>query len=210
MSDDNLILFPKKSKPEITMSNQEAKWMITGSLFMVLLVALGFNAALFSKNGPNTTVAEQNGDMPQAGRAIASINPIFKVSWEKRAFEVLQDSQARDLANIGSAPGPFEKFAFGELKGFYSIRKVDGKIKEIRFSELEDSQPKKMEETQSFLGHNLSLFSDDAASVEKVHSETNDSITLERFQLKGKSGQDLGTVQVLLDGNSNLLSMTVQ
>ncbi len=209
MSDDNLILFPKKSKPNITMSESEAKWMVAGSLLVVLTVAIGINSTLFSQRvNPETTVAEAQ--VASSSRAPASINPLFRVSWEKKAFEVLKKTKARDLANVGEKPSIFDTFAIGTLEGNYNIRKIDGKISEIQFSENPNSQPKSLRQRQQFLSKNLSLFADGAESVEKIHIEENADRLIERFQLKSAQGQDLGTVQVLLDQDQNLLSMTVQ
>lgn len=211
MSNDNLILFPKKSKPTISMSNAEAKWMVSGSLLVVLTLALGVNSALFAQqNQPKQAVVTDLQDSSVSGRSIASTNPIFRVSWEKRAFEVLEKAKARDLANVGKKPSIFDKFAFGTLEGHYSVRKVDGLIREIQFDHGEDSRPKSLFQRQDFLKKNLALFSDKAQAVEAKHVEDNEERTIERFNLLGQQGETLGVVQVLLDKNQNLLSMTVQ
>jgi len=176
---------------------------------VVLTLAIGVNSALFSQNnsGQRSIAGE-----PRAvnSRSIASINPIFKVSWEKKAFEVLENSESRDLANVGQNPSVFDSFAFGTLEGYYSVRKIDGKISEILFSEGSGSKPMAFLKRQNFLIQNLALFSAEAKKVEQVHVESNDERVIERFQLTGAQGQALGTVQVLLDQNQNLLSMTVQ
>ncbi len=211
MSDDNLILFPKKSKPNITMSESEAKWMVAGSLLVVLTVAIGINSTLFSQRvNTETTTTVAEAQTSSTSRAPASINPLFRVSWEKKAFEVLKKTKARDLANVGEKPSVFDTFAIGTLEGNYNIRKIDGRISEIQFSQNPNSQPKSLRQRQQFLSKNLSLFAADARSVEKIHIEENADRLIERFQLKSAQGQDLGTVQVLLDKDQNLLSMTVQ
>lgn len=210
MSDDNLILFPKKSTPNIEMSESEAKWMVAGSLLVVLTVAIGINSTIFTKTVNPQTVAGEPTTQVSDSRAPASINPLFRVSWEKKAFEVLRETKSRDLANVGEKPSVFDSFAIGTLEGNYSVRKVNGKIAEIQFAQNPNSQPKALKERQSFLTQNLALFSDDAQSVEPVLVEENNERTLERFRLMSSSGQDLGTVQMLLDKDQNLLSMTVQ
>lgn len=211
MSDDNLILFPKKSTSTISMSNSEAKWMVAGSLLVVLTMALGVNSSLFSQNqSSGRQVASTEAAPPFGSRAPASINPIFRVSWEKRAFEVLAKTNSRELANVGKKPSVFDRFAFGTLEGNYSVRKVNGKIAEVQYSQGEASQPKTLLERKSFLKNNLSLFADNAVDVEQVHVESNGDRVIERFQLKSSKGEDLSIVQVLLDKDQNLLSMTVQ
>ncbi len=211
MSDDNLILFPKKSTSNIMMSESEAKWMVAGSLLVVLTVAIGINSTLFaSKINPQQVAGEAQALIATGSRAPASINPLFRVSWEKKAFEVLKDTKARDLANVGEKPSVFDSFAIGTLEGHYNIRKIDGKIAEVQFAQNENNQPKSLLERQQFLSQNLGLFSDQAKSVEQVHVEENADRLIERFRLMGAEGQDLGTVQVLLDKDQNLLSMTVQ
>ncbi len=210
MSNDNLILFPKKSTSNISMNESEAKWMISGSLLVVLTMAIGINSTLFSQTNGASGGAVAVVESPLGGRSVASINPLFRVSWEKRAFEVLKDTDTRDLANVGGHPSVFDRFAFGTLEGHYAIRKVEGKIAEIRLADYPESQPKTLLERKGFLVKNLALFSDQAHSVEEIHAENNSERLIEKFQLKGQNGQDLGVVQMLLDKNQNLLSMTVQ
>ena len=94
MSNDNLILFPKKSTSSITMSESEAKWMVAGSLLVVLTVAIGINSALFSQNMGSQQMVAGAQTSVDSNRSIASVDPIFRVSWEKKAFEVLDKTQA--------------------------------------------------------------------------------------------------------------------
>lgn len=208
MSKDNLILFPKKSTPSISMTNAEAKWMVSGSLMVILTLALGVNSSLFSQKQQGRGLASKT--PLNSSRSIASINPIFRVSWEKKAFEVLESSQARDLANVGRSASPYEHFAFGDLEGRYHIRKVDGKITEIRLSEGVSAQPKLLLQREEFINSHLGLFSTQAQGVKKVHVENNQDRLIERFQLIDSSGQDVGLVQLLLNKEHGLLSMTVQ
>ncbi|MEM7647203.1 MAG: hypothetical protein AAF203_09855 [Pseudomonadota bacterium] len=208
MSNDNLILFPKKSTPRISMSQSEAKWMLSGSLLVVLTVALGVNSALFSSSSQargTAGIAAAQGE-----RSIASINPIFRVSWEKKAFEVLEKTKERELANIGQPPTAFDHFAFGNLKGLYSIRKVDGKISEIRFAENPDESARVLIEREKFLNDHLAFFSEGATQAKKVHVQDNAEMLIEKFDLQNGQGQSLGTIQVLLDKDQKLISMTVQ
>ena len=166
MSKDNLILFPKKSKPTISMTNSEAKWMVSGSLLVILTIALGINATLFSQSqGGLKTMA---GEPASSARSIASINPIFRVSWEKKAFQVLENTQEREIANVGQKPSAYDSFAFGALEGKYQIRKIDGLISEVQFSQEAQGAPKALLERESFLNSNIALFSPDAHRAERV------------------------------------------
>lgn len=207
MSKDNLILFPKKSNPGISMTQDEAKWMLSGSLLLILIVAVGINSALFSSQPGLQSVA---GESQFGSRSIASINPIFKVSWEKRAFKVLDKVSERELANVGQDPSPFDDFAFGQLGGRYSIRKIDGKIMEIRLAETSDQQPKHLLKPIDFLRQHIHLFSKNANQVKAIHVHANGARVIERYELQDKKGQGLAIVQVFLDNNQGLLSMTVQ
>lgn len=207
MSNDNLILFPKKSNPVISMTQAEAKWMLSGSLLVVLVLAIGINSAVFSTSG-QTQVSQQSID--SKNRAIASISPIFGISWEKRAFEILQNTESRELANVGKLPSAFDRFAFGTLQGVYSIRKIDGQIMEIRFAEEQAKKPKFLPKVDDFLNKHMKMFSAQANQIEKTHSHSNNEIRVERYEMHDKSGESLGTVQVLLDKDQRLLSMTVQ
>ena len=187
------------------MSENEAKWMISASLLVILTLAVGINSTLFSQ--PTTIAGSPQKAM---SRSIASVNPLFKVSWEKKAFEVLKNVEERDLASVGQMPSAFDKLAFGALEGKYAIRMVEGRIAEIKFASQVDSKPKFMKDRLEFVEKNLAFFSKDAKIAKKVHQESNDDLVVERFQLSNDSGQDLSVVQVLSDKNNNLISMTVQ
>lgn len=209
MSNDNLILFPNKSTSNISMSENEAKWMIAGSLLLVLTMAIGVNASLFSSS-PQQAPMMAEASASQGSRVIASINPIFRVSWEKKAFEVLKETKARDLATVGKKPSVFDNFAFATLDGHYTIRKVEGKILEVQFAEAPESLPKALKKRHRFLMENLKLFSDQATAVEQVQSLENDERFVEKYVMKSQAGQDLGQIEILLDKDHNLLSMIVR
>ena len=208
MSNDNLILFPKKRTPNIEMSESEAKWMVAGSLLVVLTLAIGINSTLFSSKAD--TQAVMAGQSNGSGRSFASVPQRVGVNWEKKAFKVLSETDRRGLASVGEKPSVFDKFAIGTLEGHYNIRKVDGKIAEIQFAENPNSQPKNLLGTEQFIKQHLNLFADQAQSIEQVFSEANADLMIERFRLLSAEGQDLGLVQVLLDKDQKLLSMTVQ
>ncbi len=210
MSKDNLILFPNKRKSKVSMTQSEAKWMLAGSLMVILVMAIGVNSALFAEKQAAQSKAVAGEATSANSRSIASINPIFKVSWEKRAFEVLEKSKARDLANVGKKPTVFDNFAFGALEGDYLIRKIDGRIAEVQFTADEQRRPKALLERKKFLTKNLGLFSKQAEKIEPIHVENNSDRMIEKFRMIDGQGQAVGTVQVLLDENQNLLSMTVQ
>jgi hypothetical protein len=207
MSKDNLILFPKKSKPSIEMTEAEAKWVLSGSLAVILTIAIGVNSTLFSQKQQAIAL---NDSSPKQDRNVASINPIFKVSWEKRAFEVLDKSQERDLANVGQSPSTLDNFTFGDLNGQYQIRKNDGIISAIELSQDENSKAKTLLQREGFLFKNLALFSTKAKNIHKIHTEDNDERLIEKYQMTDQKGQDIGLVQLLLDKNQKLISMTVQ
>ncbi len=207
MSKDNLILFPKKSTPIISMTRNEAKWMLSGSLLIVLTLAVGVNRALFSQ-GPDMPSAQASQQIQE--RSIASINPIFKVSWEKKAFEVLKQAKTRDIATVGKLASPFENLAFGFFEGQYQVRETNGKISEIRFSENDSLKPKLLLDRHSFFAQNLALFSKEASKAIQIQTVDNNDLLLEKYKILGKQGQDLSTVLVLMDKQQNLLSMTVQ
>lgn len=189
------------------MTRNEAKWMLSGSLLIVLTLAVGVNRALFSQG--------QDMHSPQSPqqiqeRSIASINPIFRVSWEKKAFEVLKETKTRDLATVGKQASPFENLAFGFFEGQYQVREANGKISEIRLSNNDSLKPKLLLDRKGFFAQNLSLFSKEASEAIQVQTVDNNELLLEKYKILDKQGQDLSTVLVLMDKKQNLLSMTVQ
>lgn len=188
------------------MTKNEAKFMLTGTLLVVLTLAVGINAALFNGTSTERTVASAS----VGSRSIASINPIFKVSWEKRAFEVLEESSSQDLAQVGQKPDSIEKLSFGFLKGHYDISQANGVVAKIQFNESDNELASQLDQPLNFISKNLTLFSKDARKAVRVHSQKEGDNQIERFALKGSSNQDLGMVQVLRDKNNRLLSMTVQ
>ncbi len=203
MSKDKLILNPIKSSHNNAMSTSNMKMKVTGSLLLVLALAVAINANLFTQeNNPNMVSLEDK----SPDRSIASV----RENWEKKAFESLQETTARELASVGTQPSVFDKFAIGALEGHYSIRKIDGKIQEIQYNETDGSLPRNLSQGEEFLQENLALFSDQAARVEQIHVENNEERVIEKYQLKDAKGRALAMVQVLLDKDHNLLSMTVQ
>lgn len=208
MSKDNLILFPKKNKTNIVnMTRHELKWMISGSLFLMLFVAVGLNHAILSPQSSDSM--EGVAALPEENRAIASINPIFKVSWEEKAFEVLSKTPQRELANVGERASAVDQFTFGFLKGQYQVREVDGHIRQIQFFDQGQGEPRLISDRQGFLAKHLGLFSDQAAQAIQTQVVDNDDRRLESYLIQDSQGQDLSTVQILLDQDQNLLSMTV-
>lgn len=189
------------------MTRNEAKWMLSGSLLIVLTLAVGVNRALFSQG---EQIQGQQASQAIQERSIASINPIFRVSWEKKAFEVLKETKTRDLANVGKQASPFEDLAFGFFEGHYQVRESNGKISEIRYSENDSLKPKPLLDRKGFFAQNLSLFSKDASEAIQVQTVDNNMLLLETYKILDQKGQDLSTVFVLLDKEQNLLSMTVQ
>lgn len=209
MSNDNLILSSKESKPTDSMAkSMRMKLLISGSLVVILAAAISVNANLFSQD--SQTLNQSAVNIQNQGRSVASVNPIFKDSWEKKAFQVLENTKERELASVGTTPSPLDQVTYGDLEGKYFIRKVDGKITEISFKKDNEAKPTAILQTDAFLNHNLALFSNEATKAQKFHVEENDQVVIEKYELVNEEGEGLGNIQVLLDKNQNLLSMTVQ
>ena len=140
------------------------------------------------------------------GRSIASIRPVFKVSWEKKAFETLKNSRGKDLTNVGESPNSYDHFTFGDLGGKYQVHEVAGRVTEVQLAQ--DLEPKTLPHTQSFLEQNLSLFSGQASKIKKINAQKDSNGGfLEDYQLLSDLDQSLGRVHVLLDKNKNLISI---
>ncbi|MCB0377693.1 MAG: hypothetical protein KDD33_04310 [Bdellovibrionales bacterium] len=204
MSNDNLILFPKKSNSSISMSDKEIKWMISGTLALMLVLSVGINSTLLSARGGESKMTRTH------DRGIASIEPIVKVSWENRAFEVLDQSDERDLASIGQNPSLYDQLAFGTLEGKYTLRMEEGFVRQAEFSASTENKPTRIKDSASFVKRHLALFGKQVASAQKVHEETNGQLQIERFRLTDSSGQDQGLIQLIKDDANRLISMTVQ
>ena len=201
MSKDNLLFFPKKSTSIIGMTENEVKWSIVGSLALILALSLGLNSAIFQQ--------EMAGEEPQAGRRLASISPIFSISWEKKAKDVLETANPRDLASIGRNPSPFDKLSFGLLEGKYAIMLKQGKVSQIEFANKGEDRPKFVNNRENFIAQYRNLIAPDSSQITKIYEEANGQVQLERYKLIGAKGQDLGLVQFVLDDQERLISMTV-
>ena len=198
MSKDNLILFPKKSNSIVSMTENEVKWMISGSLMLILALSLGLNSAIF-----NQTEAEQG---VQNSRAIASIDPVFKVSWEKKALEVLENTDEREIASMGKEPSAIDQLAFGALAGKYAIRMEAGRLSEIHISSSD--QPKYLGDREKFILKHLSLFGYNTAHVERSYKNAQLDGQIEEYSIT--SHQDQSQVEFRLDKEGRLISMKVQ
>ncbi len=200
----NLLFARKISNDKTSMMSLSLKLKLTIALLTALLCVLSLNSLILKPQG---TMLGQNND-DQASRFIASAIPKGPVSWEKKAFEVLKQSNERDLASVGQAPSALDHLVFGELEGKYLVRKVEGEIFEIRYFEDGGESPQTIESREKFLSHNLKLISPSAHKVRQIHHEDNAEVIVERYELTDANGKGLGIIQFLLDQDQNLLAMT--
>ena len=184
------------------MTENEVKWSITGSLVLILALSLGLNSAIFQQEKGAVAGESQ-------GRKLASISPIFSISWEKKAKDVLQKADPRDLASIGRNPSPFDKLSFGVLEGKYAIMMKQGAVSQIEFANKGQDRPKFVNNRKDFIMQYKKLIAPESSHVTKVYGEANGHVFLEKYRLESAQGQDLGLVQFVLDDQERLISMTV-
>jgi hypothetical protein len=86
---------------------------------------------------------------------------------------------------------------------------MNGRVAQVLFAERDGQKPKLFKDRSEFFADHLDLFSSSAQKAVRTHVEENDQMIIEKYSLVDSQGQDLGTVQVLMDREQNLLSMTV-
>ena len=150
-----------------------------------------------------TTAADEN----QGGRGIASVRPLGQISWENRAFEVLESSGSRDVSSVGLQASPLDALALGSLEGRYAVKlKSNGQLAKVSSK----SGKTEIKNRLGFLNQHRSLLGKDVQSVRQVFADQYEGTSLESFDLIAKDGQTVGSVELKIDDEDQLLSMSVQ
>lgn len=187
-------------------AEREIKFRWTLPLKSLTAIVLGvtvvnFSITLYKSNPVNTPM-----------RGLASTG---KENFQIRNFEVeksistaLSDLSSRDLASIGRRPTSEDKLLFETLHGRYNVRKIKGKINQLRFTS-EGEGPLTIDDRRYFLQHNRHLFPGVDQKVENTGREVLPHRILESYDLIS-SDKRVARVFFELDLQERLISLKVE
>jgi hypothetical protein len=157
-----------------------------GVLAFVLVGSFYMNDVIKSGES-NTTMVYTEG-----GRGIASVQSIGRSSGVSKAFvSKLAESEGLDKAQKAQRPSLFDKFAFEELQGRYSVEMKSGKIKSFRFDAQANSDPLALPKPIEFLNSHKDLWS---VNFENIKKSDVSNTYKEVFDLNDKKNQKVGSV----------------
>lgn len=138
------------------------------------------------------------------GRGLASIDSRSS-TFADRAYEQgiahSLNSIMIEETSLGKTPTPIDQFIYGELKGYYQVESVDGKISSIEFNTgYLGNKPIAVSKIKDFLEKNRTYFTKEFQQVHLVDQKEDQ----QKFDLLDGQNQVVGQVLVELDGE-NLL-----
>jgi hypothetical protein len=164
-----------------------------GVLAFVMVASFYLNDMIQS-NETNVTLT-----YPEGGRDLASLQPVNEsVVLSKTLITKLAESEGLEKAQKAQRPSNFDKFAFEELQGRYSLEMKSGKIKSFRFDSQANSNPLALPKPMEFLNSYKSLWSLNFDSIKKSNDSDEKK---EIFELKDQSNNRVGLVVFEKDEN---------
>lgn len=200
MNKQNLHFDLKVSNPITSMLYKTLRWPAS-LLTLALLGALVTNGLILDSH--KSTLAMNSAQ--DNSRSIASVR-LNADLWESKAFEILENTESRELASVGQKPSALDQLVFADLEGRYQVRKIDNEIFEIRWNG--DSEAQHLSSTQDFMARNLHVISPLAKSYKALEVLDNSQRVVERYQIFDSQGKSLAKLEFLLDQKNKLLSMT--
>ena len=201
---DNLLLPINKSISKL-MDKTRLKWSGIGVLSFVVVGATSLNVFLSGAISQNVANIEQG-----SSRAPASLQTdTFGTAWEQKALASLENNRLRDLASVGATPSLLDRLTFSTLKGRYRLRTIDGRLKAIELPADKNNGIRLDRPVRGFVTEFLPLLASEAEAVENYQSIDNGTRSIEKLNLIGQEGEVLAQVEILLDQNKTLLSLSV-
>jgi hypothetical protein len=138
--------------------------------------------------------------LTEGGRDLASLQPLVGSSLgaSKTFVSKLAESEGLDKAQKGQRPSDFDKFAFEELQGRYSVELKSGKIKSFHFDAQTNSNPLTLPKPIEFLNSYKALWSIKFDSIKKTHSSASNK---ETYDLSDQVNKKVGSVVFEKDEN---------
>jgi hypothetical protein len=141
-----------------------------------------------------------NSDLVSGSRDLASIataNAPVVVS--NSLATKLADREGLDKSQRAQRPSVFDKFAFEELQGKYSLEIASGKVRAFRFDTTQaNSSPLSVPKMESFLNTHRNLWVVQFEKIKKVRSEADSE---DVFELQNRENQKIGRVIFQKDSN---------
>lgn len=164
-----------------------------GILAFVLVGSFYWND-LFRNNDslPETAITE-------GGRDLASLQPAnAAVVVSNTLAKKLAESEGLDKSQKAQRPSVFDKFAFEELQGRYSLEISSGKVKAFRFDAQANSNPLEIPKAEVFLNSYKNLWVVQFEKIKKINSSV---ASKEVFELHDSRSHKVGLVVFEKDAN---------
>jgi hypothetical protein len=164
-----------------------------GVLALVMVGSFYFNDMI--QSGENI-VTLPNGE---GSRSLASVQPMSEsIVVSKKLVTKLAESEGLDKSQKAMRPSKFDKFAFEELQGRYSVEMKSGKIMSFQFDVQTNSNPLVLPKPVEFLNSYKDLW---AVKFVNIIKSNNSNEKNEIFDLHDKSNQKVGSVVFEKDVN---------
>lgn len=214
MSDDKVIQFPKrKSKGAEAYRKAEAKQIFLSLSIVALVVAsIMVNDNVTSREKPLYLVSDNNRQMEQINRAIASArphNPMADIEWEHNLAKKLGNEPEVTLrypASVAKKLTLLDQLRYGPLAGKYRIVNVDFRVEQIQYVESLDTgdQPVKINPEQ-FLKEYGDVLAIPFAKSEPHSVTPNQAV----YRLFSEDGQPVGLAKFQFDSEENFIGLTL-
>lgn len=207
--ENNVIQFPVKNNGEGKSHSFNSLIRSRSARLSVLFMLL------FALPFVNQGLLIQADSTKVSGRHIASVGDLTQARqthWEHELAQALAKSPLQLESQVGRQPSSEDKFRYEVLNSQYSLQYDNGLVRSIRWfpHEVSQLQPKGIPNRKDFLVSHGQLFAQGAQGVESFGSSLDVSGKIEKYRLLDKDQSKLADVEIHLDSQNRLLSMTVE
>jgi hypothetical protein len=201
MSDERKVIqFKKPFKKQLVKTTpNDLRAAATGTIAFILLLMVGLNFQIFE--GSKEAQAHRQQSM---NRGLASVPRVLEPRWKKSLSELGE----KEMVVKGMRPTAIDSLTYGYLKGNYSFTVEKGVIKNMQFSNVNESQPQVVSNTQKFLNDYSSAIVPKFDSILSSKREVTQNGFKEVYNIQSEGTTK--TVEFQLDKNNGLLGITVQ
>ena len=201
MSDERKVIPFKKSfkKQLVRTTPNDLRAAATGTIAFILLLMVGLNFQIFE--GSKEAQASRQMNM---NRGLASVPKVLEPKWKKSLSELGE----KEIVAKGVRPSAIDSLTYGYLKGNYSFTVEKGVVKNIQFTNFNESQPQVVSNTQKFLTDYSMAIVSKLDGILNSKREATPAGFKEVYSIQSEGATK--TVEFQLDKNNGLLGITVQ
>lgn len=195
----------KDMKKEVILKLEQKAGGLNSQKQFIFITVVGF--LVFSVFYLSQTTPVQFNSDEAYQRNVASVDGrnIFKsdAAYEKGIISSL-NKMVLEEGSVGQTPSPMDQFLYGELKGYYQVESIQGKINSLKFNTgYLGYKPVVITKVDNFLEKNKNYFAKNYESVQ-LHEQKNDNLV---YNLLNQKNEVVGTVTVTMDQSGALNSI---